>query len=253
MGGATKPSVTRVQGTSQATPLANDILKMLMAQINSGQAGTGFGPLQRDAGTAIQQFVNSGGGQFDTTQMFKDMESGHQRRVDQGAGQIREGYSMIGGRMGTGSRGDEADFRANANAEYGARIGEINRQEFGNQQNRLLQAIGAMFNMGTENMAPFFNFASQGIMPETITVGDSPLSAGSGLLAGLAQMFQTGKGIYDSINNRGGIPTMGPNTGTTTNNPLGGDETPMGRIGRNGYQFAPVNIGRGGIPSKYGY
>lgn len=239
MGSATKPTVTRIQGQSQATPFANDILKMLMAQLNSGQAGTGFGPLQRDSGTAIQQFVNSGGGQFDTSRMFRDMEEGHNRRVDAGAGQLREDYSLIGGRMGTGARGDEADFRANANAEYGARIGEINRQEFGNQQARLLQAIGQMFNMGTENMRPFFDFAGQGIMPETIAIGDSPASQGISLLSGLANIAKTG---YDIFKGRGTNPSgIGPIPGST-GGPYGFPTMAPGQTrGRNGYTFNPVS------------
>lgn len=234
-GGATKPSVTRVQGTSQATPLADRILKELIGQLNSGQAGTGFGPLQQESGTAIRQYVNSGGGQFDTSQQFKDMEAGHDRRLNEGAAQLREGFGMLGGRYGTGARDSESRFRADAEAEYGAKIGEINRQEFGNQQMRLLQAIGQMFNMGTETMRPFYEMAGQGIMPETIVVGDSPANSILGTLTGLTGLAGGLKDLFG-----GGVkwpngPTMGPNTGVPTNNPLGGEESGFRPI-KNPYQ-----------------
>ena len=60
MGG---PRIDKVERTSQATPLAEDFLKFLQGQLSEGAFGIGVGPLQREAGTAIQQFVTSLQGQ----------------------------------------------------------------------------------------------------------------------------------------------------------------------------------------------
>ena len=56
MGG---PRVDQVQPASQATPLAEDFLKILQGQLSSGAFGTGVGPLQREAGTALRQFITA--------------------------------------------------------------------------------------------------------------------------------------------------------------------------------------------------
>ena len=67
--GLIKPTIESRQPESQASPLAGDVLDQLRRQIIGGQFGEGFGP-QREAGTAIRQFVNSGGPQFDLPENF---------------------------------------------------------------------------------------------------------------------------------------------------------------------------------------
>lgn len=185
LAGLIQPTTKRVQGQSQATPLANDVLDLLMKQITGGTFGSGFGPLQQQAGTSAQQFVNSGGGQFDTSELFKNLGDVFRQNQQQDVAQLRENYGGIGGRLSSGAAGAEADLLAKGNANFGAQLGEISRQEFGNQQNRLLQGIQSLFQMGTQATQPFFDMASLGILPETIAFGDSPLKQFTGIASGL--------------------------------------------------------------------
>lgn len=205
-----KPKVSQAQRTSQATPFAQDVLQALRAQFAEEGFGNGFGALQREAGTSARQFVNSGGGQFNTSELFSNMEKIHDRKVDEGAQGLREAFAAIGGRFGDGLAKAEGDFRANEAANFGAQIGEIQRQEFASQQDRLLKGIMAMFDMGTQANAPIWGMASSGIIPSDTVVQDSPFSQGLGILKGGLDLFSGLKDLFGNKSPFGGEGGFGP-------------------------------------------
>ena len=67
--GFLQPRIETRQPRSQATPLAEDVLGLLRKQILGGTFGEGAGSLQREAGTAIRQFVNA----RQTPDLFKEL------------------------------------------------------------------------------------------------------------------------------------------------------------------------------------
>jgi hypothetical protein len=197
------PNVQTRQQGSQATPLANDLLSMIQGQLDQGSFGAGFGPLQQNAGTAIQQFMNSGGANIrdvgpagaDFEQMVKSLEAVQNRRVGQQASDLREQAGAAGTRYGSTLGTAEGRFRGAAQDDFNVQLGQlamaldqarrqdtqmgINRDVAQNQLN--LGAIGQMFGMGSQAINPAFQLASQGILPEHLLV--SP-GMGSQLLSG---------------------------------------------------------------------
>lgn len=148
------------------------------------RAGRGLGPLQRRAGTELEQFISSGGGRFDLSKLASDLEAIHQRRTEEGVADLREGFGIAGTRAGTSQAVGEARFRGQAEQDFAATIGELFRRSFEERQNRLLAAINLLQNMGAQNLAPFFQLASLGILPEQTIVQQNPFATGLQALAG---------------------------------------------------------------------
>lgn len=168
--------------TSQATPLAKDILSILQGQLKEGSFGVGVGPLQQQAGTAAQQFVSSGtagrGGTegFDLSPLLAQLEEIQNRRVGEAAGDLREGFGIAGSRFGTPLAVGEAKLRTDLESEFGANIGELLRQSFESQQQRQLfaqgqqlQGINQLQTIGQGNIAPFLGLSALGISPDAFT------------------------------------------------------------------------------------
>ena len=173
--GIFKPTVDTRQPTSPATPFAEDFLKILSGELSKG-FGTGVGPLQREAGTAARQFVSSGGGSFPLSELFANLEAVQNRRVGEQAADLREGFGALGSRFGTPLAGAESRFRRDTERDFAATLGELSRQEFGAQQQRMLQGIQLLNQIGLGSIAPFLDIAKLGILPEAFVVGDSPFS-----------------------------------------------------------------------------
>ena len=149
----------RIQPGSQATPLAEDFLKMFQGQLSEGSFGTGVGPLQREAGTAARQLVNSGGGeQFKFDPLINDLTNIFNRETDRGAAQIREGFGGMGGRFSTGLAREEGKFRRESGTDFNAMLGDMFRQSFESRQNRLQQGIGMLGQLGNQYTQQGFNF-----------------------------------------------------------------------------------------------
>lgn len=168
--------------TTQATPLAEDILEFFRGQMAEGSFGTGAGPLQREAGTAARQFVSSGvagrGGTagFDLSPLLAQLETIQNRRVGEATGNLREGFGIAGTRFGTPLAVGEAKLRTDLESEFGANIGELLRTSFEQQQQRQLfgqrqqlQGINLLQGIGQGNIAPFLQLAMAGIEPDVFT------------------------------------------------------------------------------------
>lgn len=169
-----KPKIQTREQRSQATPLAMETLEVLRSELMGGAFGAGIGPLSRQAGTAIQQFVASGGGRFDTSDLVQNLEEIHRRQLGENVAQLHESFGAMGGRFGRSAADAEAKLRAESTSRFQANIGELFRQEFANQQQRLLQGIGLMQQIGLQSIAPFLAMAQLGIHPEHLVVSDSP-------------------------------------------------------------------------------
>jgi hypothetical protein len=148
--------------------------------------GLGLTPLQREAGTAARQFVSSGGGAFDVSPLLAQLEEIQRRRVGETVADIREGFGIAGSRFGTPVAVGQAQAASQLETQFGAQIGELLRQEFANQQQRMLQGIALLQNIGTANIEPFLRFAGMGILPEQITYEQSPFVTALGALGGAA-------------------------------------------------------------------
>ena len=176
----------RQEVTSQATPLSGDILEILRGQLAGGQLGVGVGPLGREAGTAARQFVSSGvegrGGTegFDLSPLLAQLEEIQNRRVGEQTGDLREAFGITGQRFGTALQKGEGNLRGRLEQDFMATIGNLLRQSFESQQQRTLfgqgqqlQGIDLLSQVGQRNLAPFLNFAAQGINPDIFT--ENPL------------------------------------------------------------------------------
>ncbi len=148
--------------------------------------GLGLTPLQREAGTAARQFVAGGGGAFDVSPLLKQLEEIQRRRVGETTADIREGFGIAGSRFGTPVAVGQARAAGELETQFGAQVGELLRQEFANQQQRMLQGISLLQNIGTANLEPFLRFAGMGIMPEQTVFEQNPLVTGLETVGGLA-------------------------------------------------------------------
>ncbi len=187
MGG---PNVQKEEVTSQATPLAEDFLKILQGQLGEGAFGTGVGPLQREAGTALRQFISGlqgqGGVSAGADRLIGGIEERGEARIERGAADLREQGGILGQRFGSSLAQGEALFRSEAGAELDRTVGGIQQQQEQFDSNQLLAAISALFGFGERNVATVGQAAGLGIFPEEIIVSPSTgtqiISAGTGIL-----------------------------------------------------------------------
>lgn len=181
--GFLRPEVQAQQVRSQATPLAEDVLENLRRQLRGGVYGEGVGPLQREAGTAIRQFMAA----RETPERFESLAQPmidiSRRETDRGAAQLRENLGTAGLRLGTPATQAEGRFRA----EAGQNLDSLLAQLFSQEQANLLQSIGMLQSMGVSNIAPFLQMAGLGIIPDQTIVTDSPWVIGAETAAGLME------------------------------------------------------------------
>ncbi len=191
MGG---PNIESEEVTSQATPLAEDFLSILQGQLSSGAFGTGVGPLQREAGTALRQFIQSlrgqGGVSEGSARLIGGLESASQARTERGVADLREQGGILGTRFGSSLAQGEALLRSESGAALDQLIGGIQEQGRQFDIGLLLQSIGQLFGQGQANIQPFQQFAELGIFPEEIIVSPSTgtqiVTGATGLLGAAA-------------------------------------------------------------------
>lgn len=192
------PNVQKEEVGSQATPLAEDFLKILQGELSTS-FGTGVGPSQRESGTALRQFIQTlqgdvtGGGTAgigDTTgsqRLIKGLEVGSQARTARSVGDLREQSGILNQRFGSSLAQGEALLRSEADASLDQLIGGIQegQRQFdvgaeqtdeqirqGSQQ-LLLQSIQGLFGQGQASLDFFRQLTSLGIFPEELIVSPS--------------------------------------------------------------------------------
>ena len=198
---------------SQATPLAEDYLKKLQGQLSSSAFGTGVGPLQQEAGTALRQFITSLQGQGGVSEGAQRLISGltaeSERRTEQGAANLREQHGIAGQRFGTTLSQGESAFRSQAGAELDQLIGGIQEGSRQFDANKLLASIGQLFGQGQANIQPFSDIAALGIAPEHMIV--SP-STGTQIVSGITGLIDAASPAFPSLFGGGRSPTPGGST-----------------------------------------
>jgi len=172
------PKIQKSPVASQATPLAEDFLKMLQGQLSSDAFGTGVGPLQRESGTALRQFVSAlqngnGGVSEGSAKLIQGLEASGGARIERGAADLREQGGITGNRFGSSLAQGEALFRSEANAELDQTIGGIQEQGRQFDSGQLLEAISQLFGQGQANTDTIGNFAQLGINPEETIISPS--------------------------------------------------------------------------------
>lgn len=180
--------VEQVEKRTAATPLAEDVLQTLRNQITGGTFGEGFGPLQREAGTAIRQFVNASStlpSRFEN--LANPLIQLSRRETERGAANLREGFGIAGSRFGTTAARGEGLFRGEAQGRLDATLAGLMNQMFEQEQNRMLQGISEMFKQGQANLAPFIALTELGVLSPDTVVHPSRFREIVEPIAGLAQ------------------------------------------------------------------
>lgn len=183
------PGVETEEVASQATPLAENYLKLLQGQLDQGAFGTGVSGLQRESGTALRQFISSLQGNIGTPgtlstgaqRLIGGLEKGSQARTKRSVADLREQSGIVGNRFGSSLAQGEGLLRSEADASLDQLIGNIMEQarqfDEGTRlqtQELLLGGISQLFGQGTENIKPFQQALQLGVFPEELIVSPSP-------------------------------------------------------------------------------
>ncbi len=200
------PDITRVEGKNQATDFGTNFIKFLQGQMDEGAFGTGVGPLQREAGTAARQFVNSqqssvaGGPSQSLQRLLGGIEAGSLRRTEESAGNLREAFGITGNRFGSALALGEGRLRAEAGEGLDRTLGQLGEQGRQFDINALLEGIAQLFSQGQANTSTFERFASLGILPDEIIaqpgIGDQLIS---GAIQGGIQAGSTFLGLPPGV------------------------------------------------------
>lgn len=213
--GFLSPDVQQQDNFNIATPLASSVLDRLRKQVTSGEFGMGLGPLQREAGTALRQFMDAGNrfafgtgaepgtGTSSREALASSLEGVQDRRVNEQAADLREGFGEAGTRFGSTLATGEGRFRRDTETDFMATLASIFEQgrqfdvgagleaeklklgEFENAMMRELQGIFGLQEMGNQNILPLLQLAMTGILPPDNIVTESPFVTGGNLLGQL--------------------------------------------------------------------
>lgn len=180
------PKIQSVDRTSQATPYANDFLRILQGHLDSafttptGTAGMtpGQSPVQM---TNFQQKlggINTAGSLVDSSpQLIEALTRRSAVTTDRNAAALREGHGALGNRFGSSLTRGEGLLRSESALNLDTIIGNILMEQAARQQ--AARQFDVQANL--EAAAPFFQMASLGIIPNEIIA--SP-GVGAQLLSG---------------------------------------------------------------------
>lgn len=152
-----------------------------------GSAGMGLGPLQREAGTAMRQFVQSlqdrvgaagdfQGREFDALRTIQ--EQNRERATANAAEQLGRAGNVAGSAQGFA----QAQTMRELIPQQERVLAETRRAE----EAQLLDAIGRLQTIGQQNIEPFLQLASAGIVNPEVTQREHPIVTGLGALSGAA-------------------------------------------------------------------
>lgn len=179
-----RSGVESVEKRTPATPVAEDVLDILSKQITGGTFGEGFGPLQRESGTAIRQFVQGGGLDPERfASIAAPLVEQSERATERSAANLREGFGARGARFGTSAAQGEALLRSERGAGLDAALSDLSLR-MGDQ---ILRGIGQMQQIGMSNIAPFLQALDLGVLAPDTVKKPSLFSEILGPIAGLAQ------------------------------------------------------------------
>jgi|SRR5690348_14829896 len=129
-----------LRGRKDATmfdPAAWDIdMGGINQTINAGNDGL----MQFLRANPLAQMQAAYGGQFDTSQSFRDLQASDDMMINRQASALRGGFSGLGQRFGSSARGAEGRLRSDFSAQIGARNAGIRQNAFESAAGRQLAA-----------------------------------------------------------------------------------------------------------------
>lgn len=170
MGG---PRIDRVERTSQATPFAEDFLKQLQGELAAYGLGTGVGPLQRESGTAIRQYLaglqqRAAGLSQGKSPLLDAISKRNEEFVNRQAASLKDVFGASGARFGSQVARGESDLRRGAASDFAVTSAGTLLQEQQFLDQLLPAVIGQQFQMGGAALAPMLQLAQLGILPEEV-------------------------------------------------------------------------------------
>ena len=177
-----------VQRGSQASPFAEDLLAMLQGHLTSDAFGKGVGPLQRQAGDALQRFIDAKtnrpeGILSELAPLFTAATDQANQVAKRGIADTRDRASLAGNsRLGSGAVNLESRLLEDISVGLGSNLAQIAQSARAADEQSILSAIGALQGFGDSNLAPLFQLAAMGILPEEII---QTAGVGSQLFGGL--------------------------------------------------------------------
>jgi len=190
-----------IERGSQATPLAEDVLKQLQGELSQGAFGHGVGPAQRNSTDWLTSLLTSmtgerGQGGIDPTGFLDALGKRNTEFVDRQATDLGDTLGP-GTRFGSQTLQAATDLRRGAASDFNVTsaqsmldAGKFNSQFGLAQDQQLMAGIGQLFDQGTGAINPFLQMAQMGILPEEITQNPNwtaqLLNAGARVAAGIA-------------------------------------------------------------------
>jgi hypothetical protein len=167
------PSAEVIPQRSPATDFTERFMEKLMGNLSSGYA-TG---LQRQAGTAIQQYAGSIK-PFDQTETFAGMEQMFANQNKTGLSNLREQFSGAGGRYGTAAATGTGRFLAEALPRQQYAMGRLGLEGYQAYNQAKLGGLGLQQQSANQALAPFIQMALAGNHPDQIFMKENPWVTG---------------------------------------------------------------------------
>ena len=160
-----------IERGSQATPLAEDVLKQLQGELSQGAFGHGVGPAQRNSTDWLTSLLTSmtgerGQGGIDPTGFLDALGKRNTEFVNRQATDQGDMFGAGGSRFGSQVSQANTDLRRGAASDFNVTsaqsmldAGKFNAQ-FGLAQDQALMAgMGQLFDQGTGAINPFLQMA----------------------------------------------------------------------------------------------
>lgn len=182
--GFLKPSIEQHEVSNQASPLAEDLTGFLQQILRGGDLSA-ITPGTARAQEGLSEFTNAlqDPGRFE--ELAGPLRTVNQRDTDRAAAQLREGFTQVGGRLGSPLMRAEQLLRTENQQNLDAQLANLFQQN----QDLLLRGLSAQGALGLDALAPILQFASQGIQnPETVAQ-DSPFTRTLGAIGDITGIF----------------------------------------------------------------
>jgi hypothetical protein len=172
-------STKNVERGSQATPLAEDVLRQLSGEL-SGGLGAGVGPAQRNSidalGKALASMQARSGPAIDPSGFLDALSSRNAAFTDRQAADQRDIFGAGGSRFGSQVQQGESDLRRGAARDFGVTSAgallDAEKFNVGAQQTQdqiLMQGLGQLFGMGSASLNPFMQALHSWGWPSSLT------------------------------------------------------------------------------------
>lgn len=179
------PKATSVEQRNQGTDFSEQLLEFLSGSMGSSLSGAT--DLQRTLGTAITQFINSGGMPFDVTPQADALQEIFQQDRTRGLNDLSEQFGIMGSRMGTPIGVGGARFLEGMIPRQENVLGDLFLRAHEGAANRMLGAFGAGNQTAAGMFNPYLSMGGAGIVNPYTQITENPwLTAGKAVAGGAA-------------------------------------------------------------------